>query len=104
MKISLVSIGKSKANRILRSIIKACRFGDPTEMRSLARLPRPTAARVREALAALATDPGRRDLDIRPVVGRAYLRVRVGDYRILYQVHADRLTVAVIAHRSAAYR
>jgi mRNA-degrading endonuclease RelE of RelBE toxin-antitoxin system len=75
--------------------------------RDLRRIGRGEAlARIRQALAALAADAT--DIDVKPLAGAApWLRLRVGDYRILYRpiepneaIHADaRWLVARIVHR-----
>jgi mRNA interferase RelE/StbE len=64
---------------------------------------------VRKAVAlvidSLATDP--RPPGVLPVTGhRPYLRVRSGDYRVIYVVddRARRVTVAAVGHRREVYR
>ena len=62
-------------------------------------------ARIRGAVLKLATDPrppGARALKDRP----GYLRVRVGDYRIIYTIEDDVLRVIVVrvGHRRDVYR
>ena len=56
------------------------------------------------AIDRLADDP--RPAGIKPVVGEpGAFRIRVGDYRVLYEIEDDRLVVVVvkIAHRSTVY-
>ncbi len=73
-------------------------------VRSLASLPRREQQRVRAAIDLLATEP--RPPGASKLAGehRAY-RVRVGVYRILYEVFDDRLLVQVvrIGHRRDVY-
>ena len=57
--------------------------------RILRRVDRKTAGRVLEALEKLAEDPEREDLDVKPLSGAEGFRLRVGDWRILF----DRETV-----------
>lgn len=62
-------------------------------------------ARIRGAVLKLAADPrppGARALKDRP----GYLRVRIGDYRIIYTIEDDVLTVIVVrvGHRRDVYR
>ena len=68
--------------------------------RALSVLPRPEQQRVRAATDLLATEP--RPPGATKLVGerRAY-RVRVGDYRIVYEVFHDKLVIQVvrIGHR-----
>ncbi len=76
----------------------------PAAARQLRRLDRPTAVRIRgatEALRERPRPPGATALQGR----RGYLRIRVGDYRIIYSVHDDRLLVLVVAlgHRRDVY-
>lgn len=52
--------------------------------RVLGRMDRRTAGRVLEALEKLAEDPEREDLDIKPLSGTEGFRLRVGDWRILF--------------------
>jgi len=57
------------------------------------------------AMRALGTDP--RPAGVKPLKGyRPWLRVRVGDYRIIYDVNDTirMVTVAVVGHRREVYR
>ncbi|MBW2734731.1 MAG: type II toxin-antitoxin system RelE/ParE family toxin [Deltaproteobacteria bacterium] len=68
-------------------------------------LPEKTKARVKQAIDDLATSPrpaGATKLKGRP---NAY-RLRFGDYRLLYEVHATEIVVYVIgvAHRREVYK
>jgi mRNA interferase RelE/StbE len=76
-----------------------------TARKRLAALAAPVAERIAEAINALASDP--RPAGCRKLVGtdRVY-RVRVGDYRVVYEVYDDRLLVLVIklGHRREVYR
>jgi mRNA interferase RelE/StbE len=73
--------------------------------KGLEALPVRERERVARAIDALATEPrppGARALQGQP----GLLRIRVGDYRVVYQVHDDVLTVLVvrIGHRREVYR
>jgi len=73
--------------------------------RVLESLPRDVLKRVDAKIQALAEDP--RSQDAKMLRGsKGLLRVRVGDYRIIYQVEEDRLVVLVvrIGHRREVYR
>jgi mRNA interferase RelE/StbE len=63
----------------------------------------PVQQRLRGAIELLAVDP--RPPASRRLVGRPAYRVRVGDYRILYNVEDDMLVIVVfrLAHRRDAY-
>ena len=69
-------------------------------VRDLRRLgPGPELDRVEAGLQRLST--GERNLDIKPVTGSApWLRLRVGDWRVLYRPAGDEILVARIIHRS----
>lgn len=74
-------------------------------VKSLARLPRIEQQRVRAAIDLLADEP--RPPGCAALVGEeSVYRVRVGDYRIVYEVIDARLLVHVVrvAHRREAYR
>jgi mRNA interferase RelE/StbE len=66
----------------------------PAAVRALRKLDPPVRRRVQGAIALLAEDP--RPPAARALKGRPGLRVRVGDYRIIYAVHDDALLVVVV--------
>ena len=77
----------------------------PAVERGLRKVHPQMRARIRGAVLKLATDPrppGARALKDRP----GYLRVRVGDYRIIYTIEDDVLRVIVVrvGHRRDVYR
>jgi mRNA interferase RelE/StbE len=76
----------------------------PAAVRALRRLDPPIRRRVQGVIALLAEDP--RPPATRALKGRPALRVRVGDYRIIYRVHDDVLLIVVVTvgHRSDVYR
>jgi mRNA interferase RelE/StbE len=72
--------------------------------KQLAKIDQEKQGRIIEALRNLAETPrphGSQKLTARPA-----WRIRVGSYRIIYEIHDDRLTVLIIAigHRSHIYR
>lgn len=75
----------------------------PAAVRALRSLDPPIRLRVQGVIALLAKDP--RPPAARALQGRPGLRVRVGDYRILYTVADDVLLVVVvtIGHRREVY-
>lgn len=75
----------------------------PAAVRALRKLDPPIARRLRGAICLLAQDP--RPPAARPLKGRPGLRVRVGDYRIIYTVVDDVLLVVVVTlgHRRDVY-
>jgi mRNA interferase RelE/StbE len=77
----------------------------PRARRSLRQLDPVARKAVAEAIDGLAVDP--RPPGVRALTGhRPYLRVRSGDYRVIYLVdeRARLVTVAVIGHRREVYR
>ena len=77
----------------------------PRARRSLRQLDPPVRKAVAETIDGLATDP--RPPGVRPLTGhRPYLRVRSGDYRVIYAVddRARVVTVAAVGHRREVYR
>ena len=75
----------------------------PAASRALRRIDHQDRPRIRGAIALLAMNP--RPPAARALAGRAELRVRVGDYRIVYSVHDDVLIfiVLTLAHRREVY-
>ena len=70
----------------------------------LARIPLPWQERIIKAIRDLARLP--RPPRVKKLAGRKAWRIRVGHYRVIYEIHDDRLIVVVIAigHRREAYR
>ncbi len=71
-----------------------------TAHRQICRLPAQTQERINRAITLLADNP--RSHGAKKLTARAGYRVRVGDYRILYQV--DDMVKAVIIYRVRARR
>jgi mRNA interferase RelE/StbE len=77
----------------------------PAALKQLQALPKKDRQRIRDRIDSLAEDP--RPPRVKALKGgEGYLRLRVGDYRVVYAVHDDQLLVVVIrvAHRREAYR
>lgn len=77
----------------------------PSAAKALRKLDRPTARRLLDAIEGLAVDP-RPPGCIQLKGGGGEYRVRVGDYRIIYEVHDDELIVLVLrlGHRREVYQ
>ena len=75
----------------------------PAAVRALKRIDHGDRDRIRGAIALLGQDP--RPPGATVLRGREALRIRVGDYRIIYTVHDDVLVVVVVAlgHRRDVY-
>ena len=76
----------------------------PAAIRALKRIDPSDRDRIRGAIALLSVDP--RPPGARALRGRDALRVRVGQYRLIYTVRDDVLQVLVvtIGHRREVYR
>ena len=75
----------------------------PAAARALRKLDPPVARRLQGAISLLAQDP--RPPAARPLKGRPGLRLRVGDYRIIYTIEDDILLIVVVTvgHRRDVY-
>jgi mRNA interferase RelE/StbE len=75
----------------------------PSAAKTLAALPRPIQQRIAARIEGLKTDP--RPPGSKKLKGSSYYRVRVGDYRVIYEVHDDLLLVIIvrIGHRKDVY-
>ncbi len=71
--------------------------------RELGRLPSPTFERVCDAMRALSTEP--RPSGCRKLVGRDGWRIRVGDYRVIYEIDdaAHSILILHVGHRRDIY-
>jgi mRNA interferase RelE/StbE len=77
----------------------------PAALRQLEKLPRLIQRRIREETEALRDDPF--PLGCKKLAGMEQTwRLRVGDYRVVYEVHRGVLVVLVVAigHRGDVYR
>lgn len=69
---------------------------DETVERSLRRVPKNMVGRIRDAIDGLADDPRPRAAKALQGNLKGKLRLRVGDYRIIYSVHDNIVTVRVL--------
>jgi mRNA interferase RelE/StbE len=77
----------------------------PSAEKELRKLPKPMIKRVLVAVSELASDPN--PTGSRKLVGSDHsFRVRVGDYRVIYDVQNSELIIEIIrvAHRKDVYR
>ena len=75
-----------------------------TAVRTLARIPRNLADRIRTRIRAYAEDPASQAANVRRLRGTGrFLRLRVGDWRVVMR-DADTLEVLHITTRGHAYR
>jgi mRNA interferase RelE/StbE len=76
-------------------------------VRQLRTIPQAAALTILRALTPLGEDPRRPDADIKKLAGYAdRYRLRVGDYRVIYEIADEQLTILVVGvgHRREAYR
>jgi mRNA interferase RelE/StbE len=74
--------------------------------RALRKMSRHTARLIREKLDQLAQDPYARNPNLTKLQDRPGYRLRVGDWRVIYEIEDDRLLIVVlkIATRGEVYR
>jgi mRNA interferase RelE/StbE len=72
--------------------------------KEMGRLPDEIANRILARLSALETNP--RPADVKKLKGRDAWRIRVDDYRVIYEIHDRVLQIIVITvgHRREVYR
>jgi mRNA interferase RelE/StbE len=75
-------------------------------LRTLARMDRAVAKRLRGKILALARNPLAPNNNVKKLVGIEGYRLRVGDWRILYTLRHELLTVVVVrvGHRREIYQ
>ncbi|MDH4362238.1 MAG: type II toxin-antitoxin system RelE/ParE family toxin [Nitrospirota bacterium] len=76
----------------------------PRAQRELGALPTEIYQRLREAIFELAYEP--RPQSSRKMIGREGWRLRVGDYRVLYEIDdvKQAITIVHVGHRRDVYR
>lgn len=74
--------------------------------RALLAMPRTTALLIRDKLRHLALDPYAPNNSVKKLQGREGYRLRVGNWRIIYEIREDRLVILVlnIGARGDIYR
>jgi mRNA interferase RelE/StbE len=72
--------------------------------KELAQIPKQEYERIKEAIEGLSQDP--RPPGCKKLTGREGWRIRVGDYRVIYEIDdtQQRLTVLHIGHRRDVYK
>ncbi|WP_246797465.1 type II toxin-antitoxin system RelE family toxin [Burkholderia perseverans] len=73
---------------------------------ALKAMPRDVATRIRSKIDALAADPYASNPNAKKLTGVAGYRLRVGDWRVLYEIEDDRIVIVVLAikPRGGAYK
>ncbi len=74
--------------------------------KSLNKLPRNVAKTIHEKLEAIATNPYAEHPNAKKLQGRDAYRLRVGDWRVIYEIQNDQLVILVlrVAPRGEVYR
>jgi mRNA interferase RelE/StbE len=74
-------------------------------VRALARIDRTVARRIRAKVLEIARDPRATNNNVKKLTGVEGYRLRVGDWRVVYTLRQQVLTVVVVrvGHRSEAY-
>ncbi len=74
--------------------------------KALLAMPRPTALLIRDKLRQLAIDPYASSNNVTKLQGRDGYRLRVGDWRVIYEIRDERLIILVldIGPRGGIYR
>lgn len=77
----------------------------PAAVKTLATLPRDLRARIVDRVEALAADPHAANANVKKLVGDPAFRLRVGDWRVIYELQDRRLVIEVlrVAPRGSAY-
>ena len=75
----------------------------PSVRKDLRGIPKPTVKRILEAIDRLGTNP--RPPECKKLTGRALFRIRIGVYRVIYEIRGDELVVIVVkvGHRRDVY-
>ena len=74
--------------------------------RSLQKMPRNLAFRIRGRLEQLASDPHAHNPNVTKLQNRPGYRLRVGDWRVIYEIREEELVILVlkVAPRGEVYR
>ena len=72
--------------------------------KALARIPHQYQDRIIQAIMGLGTSP--RPSGVRKLSGRNAWRIRIGDYRVIYEINDElsKILVVTLGHRSKIYR
>jgi len=74
--------------------------------KALLKMPRNTARLIREKVEQVARDPLSSIPNAKKLQGRSGYRIRVGDWRVIYEINTDKIVIIVlkIAPRGEVYR
>ena len=79
-------------------------FIEKSAQKELSKIPRSDQDRIINSVHNLAEKP--RPSGVKKLSGRDAWRLRVGNYRVIYEIHADKLVILIISigHRKDIYR
>ena len=66
-------------------------------------MPRTTAERIMEKIEAYAADPASQASNVRTLQGRDGIRLRVGDWRVIFYEEGETIGVVAVGHRREIY-
>jgi len=66
-------------------------------------LPADAAVRIRAKIVACAADPAAQAANVKRLKGTPAFRLRVGDYRVIFELGKDRIDVLDVGHRKDIY-
>jgi mRNA interferase RelE/StbE len=72
-------------------------------LRTLARMPRNEADRIRRKIYQYAADPAAQKANVKKLQGRAGFRLRVGNWRVIFDENGDVLDVLEVDSRGSIY-
>lgn len=72
-------------------------------LRTLARIPRNEAERIRQKIYQYAADPAALKMNVKKLQGRQGFRLRVGNWRVIFDENGDVLEVLEVDSRGSIY-
>ncbi|MDQ7733937.1 type II toxin-antitoxin system RelE/ParE family toxin [Halomonas sp. SpR1] len=72
-------------------------------LKVLQRIPRPESQRIQSKIKAYAEDPASQLNNVKALKGSDYIRLRVGDWRVIIDEHGDVLDIVNIGARGGIY-
>ena len=75
-----------------------------TPARVLRRMQPKAAGQIRQAIVAIAADPAGHGLDVRPLTNRPGQRLRIGGWRVIFEIDDGILDVLAIEPRGDVYK
>jgi mRNA interferase RelE/StbE len=75
-------------------------------LKSLRAMPGNVEGKIRSKIKQLASDPFAANNNVKKLEGRPGFRLRVGDWRVIYEIYNDRLVILVtaVSPRGGAYK